>query len=222
MKLKDYLEEAAKYFQGAPPERGGTSIKGNVAPGVKWLFSQGLIRPGDRVLDWGAGEYARNSEWLREQGCTVYAYDPFHGKKANGYEGLSKKVPPTSDRFDSGFTCFVINVVPERKEKQIIRWMGVYCKQHYHISRNLDVFQSAKKALERHDRVVGNFFINVYAADDEELAKRYLEKKLTDDDIMKFCVHGFTTVKGFQRIPMLEDEGYTLLRKTSGFKIYKG
>ncbi len=220
MKLRYHLEEAAQYFQGAPPEKGGTSIKGKAAPGVRWLFNQGHINPGDRVLDWGAGAFARNANWLREQGCTVYAYDPFHGKKADGYSGVSKKIPPSGDRFDVGFSSFVLNVVPERKEKQILRWMSMFCRKHYHVTRNMDIFKMAKKALTRHDKMVGGFFLNVYAIDDTALAEKYLNKTLTDDDIMAFCIHGLATVKGFQRIPNLENEGYKLLRKTDGFKIY--
>jgi hypothetical protein len=68
MKLRPYtspfLESRGRFYAGKPLETGGTSIAGGAAPPIKFLFAKGYIKPGMKVLDFGAGKYARNADFL--------------------------------------------------------------------------------------------------------------------------------------------------------------
>ena len=204
------------YYTGKPLEKGGTSIQGKAAHGVRWLFGKGYIESTDKVLDYGAGKYGRNGLYLREQGCQVFCYDPFNGKSnADGWNGVSTTPPKT--RFDIAFTSFVLNVVPLKVEKDIIREVSSLSKKSFHITRNTDIFDSVKKALLRRDKLVGEFFTKNFATGFEKDA--YENNTLDDETIMEFCLYGVQISKGFQRIPCLDMK---LLRSTSGFKIYQG
>jgi hypothetical protein len=221
MRLKKYLIEARRFYQGKPLEKGGTSIAGKAAPPVRELFKKGLIKTGDTVLDYGAGKYGRNAEFLREKGCRVYAFDPFHGTGADGWEGVSGK-KPIRNFFQRSFTAYVLNVVPEYTENEVIQDVRNYtlaAGKEYHITRNMDVFDSAKKALNAHNKIVGKFFVENFAENDEDIAN-YENKTLPDDRIKEFCYFGYQSSRGFQRIPFLEDKGFRLIRSTSGYKIY--
>jgi hypothetical protein len=228
MNFKNYLtieqiiyEACNRFYQGKPLEKGGTSIAGNVAPPVRELFKKGLINSGDTVLDYGAGKYGRNADWLREQGCRVYAYDPFHGGQ-DGWEGVSNK-KPTMNFYQKSFSAYVLNVVPEYVETAIIQEVNRYTLasgKQFHITRNKDVFDSAKKALMAQNKVVGKFFIEHFAEGDEDISN-YENKTLSDERIEDFCCFGYQSTRGFQRIPFLEDKGFKIVRSTSGYKIYQ-
>lgn len=218
LKILDLLENR-KTYRGDAIERGGTSIKGaGAAPAVKWLYSSGAISEGMRVLDYGAGKYGRNSDFLRGNGCDVYAYDPYNGSNVDGWEGVSNSLP--SEKFDVVFSSFVLNVVPEQVEDDIIQECFRFSRKVYHITRNMDIFDTVKKALNRGDRLVVDFFIEEYADGDEELISAAKEGNLKDKTILDFCHFGVKTSRGFQRIPVLEDKGFSLVKKTNGFKIY--
>lgn len=226
MRLQRYLKEQTgkcnRFYQGKPLEAGETSIPGKAAPAIRDLYKKGLIKKGDVVLDYGAGKYARNSDFLRDNDVEVYAYDPFHSSGPDGWIGVSSKKPVIGS-FDKAFTAYVINVVPEYVETEIIQEVERYTKSsgvQFHVTRNKDVFDAAKKALMRHDKVVGKFFVEQFAESDEDIAN-YENKTLSDDRIWDFCCFGYQTSKGFQRIPYLENKGFKLVRKTSGFKIYQ-
>lgn len=216
MKLEPLLE--LRRYGGEPLESGGTSIKGSAAPAIRALAGKGAFE-GATVLDYGAGKYARNTNYLREMGLKVYAYDPFNG--VSGADGWTETTtaPPT-EKFDVGFTSFVLNVVPEHIEKKIVQDVRKLCKNSYHITRNMDIFKMVKNALGRKDKTVTAFFLNSFADEEEKAA--FQEGTLTDETIMEFCEHGVQTNKGFQRIPTLEDQGFRLTRKTEGFKVYEG
>jgi len=204
------------YYTGKPLERGGTSIQGKASPAVRWLFGKGYIKPTDKVLDYGAGKYGRNGLYLREQGCDVFCYDPFNGSGKDGWNGVAATLP--KERFDIAFTSFVLNVVPFKVERDIVREVSSVSKKSFHITRNIDIFDSVKKALIRKDKLVGAFFKNNFATDFE---KDFYENGTLDDEIiMEFCLYGVQTSRGFQRIPCLND--MKLLKSTSGFKIYEG
>lgn len=207
-------------YTGPPPEQGGTSIAGKVTKGVVQLFSSGKIQPGQLVLDYGAGKYARNADWLREQGVDVYAYDPYNATGGDGWEmgEVAAKVP-SGTRFDVAFSAYVLNVVPEPVEDRILGEMKSLASKTFHITRNKDIFQMAKKSLEAGREPVTSFFLDEFATEEEALAWEMGE--LTDETIMDFCLHGVTTSRGFQRIPLLEEKGGTLVKATSGFKIYE-
>jgi len=229
--FSEFLSEAtsvpcSRFYQGEPLETGGTSIAGNVAPPVKDLFKKGLIKEGDTVLDYGAGKYGRNANWLREQGCNVFAFDPYNGTTSDGWEGVASQKPknvPHDLKFDVVFTAYVLNVVPEHIETGILQDVKRYKGKGkvYHITRNKDIFDSIKKALLRGEKTVTNFFNRYFMDRDEATAETILDS-LTDDVISEFCCFGVQTSRGFQRIPFLERKGYKLLRSTGGFKVYTG
>lgn len=213
--------EDFRYYDGEPLESGGTSIQGNAAPAIQKLFKKGVFKPGMKVLDYGAGKYARNADYLRNSGLTVYAFDPFNGTGANGWElgNVSSTLPPRG-KFDAAFTCFVINVVPKKIEDVIIKDIGPLAKTIYHITRNKDVFDSVKKALSRKDKVVGAFFVSNFASNEE--AQAYEDGTLSDEVIMRFCKFGVQTSRGFQRIPFLDETaGHKLVQNTSGYKVFQ-
>jgi hypothetical protein len=204
------------YYNGKPLEKGGTSIQGKAAPGVRWLFGKGYIKTTDKVLDYGAGKYGRNGLYLREQGCDVFCYDPFNGSGKDGWNGVAATLP--KERFDITFTSFVLNVIPIQIERDIVREVSSMSKKSFHITRNTDIFDSVKKALYRKDKLVGAFFKKHFATDLEK--EQYKQEVLDDETIMEFCLFGVQTSRGFQRIPCLNDA--QLLKSTSGYKIYQG
>lgn len=67
MNLRELFED--KYYTGKPLETGGTStgFGGSAAPALKALVGK-IIKPGMKVLDYGAGKHARNADYLREKG----------------------------------------------------------------------------------------------------------------------------------------------------------
>ena len=214
MKILEILNE--RRYGGDPLEAGGTSIAGGAAPAIKQLANSGVFNDAT-VLDYGAGKYARNANFLREMGAKVYAYDPYNGSPdGDGWNETSTKKP--NEQFDVGFTSFVLNVVPEHIEKQIINDVNSMCKHSYHITRNKDIFVMVKNALSRQEPTVTNFFLEHFADEEEKAALE--EGTLSDETIMEFCQHGVQTSRGFQRIPTTEDSGFKLLRNTSNFKVY--
>ena len=214
MKILEVLNE--RRYGGEPLETGGTSIAGGAAPAIKQLAKSGVFN-GATVLDYGAGKYARNSNFIREMGGRVYAYDPFNGSpQGDGWNETTTQKP--TEHFDVGFTSFVLNVVPEHVEKQIINDIRSMCDKTFHITRNKDIFVMVKNALLRGEPTVTQFFLTHFANEEEKVALE--EGTLTDEIIMEFCEHGVQTSRGFQRIPTTEDSGYNILRNTSNFKVY--
>lgn len=69
MNLRELLED--KYYTGKPLESGGTSITGGAAPALKALVGK-VFKRGMKVLDYGAGKYARNADYLRGEGIDTY------------------------------------------------------------------------------------------------------------------------------------------------------
>jgi len=213
------MQVVERVYTGEPLEKGGTSISGNAAPPVRDLLAKGIIKPGMTVLDFGAGKFARNANFLRDNGVKCYAYDPFNGTNADGWEqGVSKKLP-SKGKFDLAFTAYVLNVVPEHVENELLGAISKHAKQQVHITRNMDIYDTVKKAIERKDKLVGNFFLTHYADDAQK--QMFEEGTLPKEVIVDFCKFGVQTSKGFQRIPFLEQKGFTLIRKANGFKVYQ-
>lgn len=175
------------------------------APSVVWLYDTGKIK-GD-ILDYGAG-LGRNADFLRSKGLKVYAYDPYNGKSVDGYTSVSNIVP--SDKFDVGFTCFVLNVTNAELEKNIINKVDSLASKVYHIVRNKDVVDMIGGALARRDKTVTSSFIKSGGNIDN----------YTKEDILKFSAIGTNTSKGFQRVLFLERDGFQLLKLASLYKIY--
>ncbi len=215
------LNSVRRYYSGEALETGGTSIAGDAAPMVKYLFEKGKIKPADTVFDYGAGKHGRNANWLRERGCNVFAFDPYNGTGGDGWGGVAAQ-KPKNIKFDVVFSAYVLNVVPEHIESGLLKDMKRYSRggAEYHITRNKDIFDSVKKALARKDKVVGSFFLTKFANCENDV-NAYETKTLSDSRIKEFCVFGVQTSRGFQRVPLLEEKGYTLVRKTAGFKLYK-
>jgi hypothetical protein len=223
-KLAQALRET---YHGPALEQGGTSRGGGVAPPVKWLFGKdtkdyGLKLPkAAKILDYGAGKYGRNAEWLRSQGYRVYAYDPYNSNSSDGWgEGnISSRPPPVGEKFDVVFTAYVLNVVPQRVEKEIVAAAEQYGGRVFHVVRNRDIFSTFKKALAKGAGTIFEFFRDNFATAADLVATEAGE--LPDARVMDFAFFGAETPRGFQRIPQLEDyRNYKVIRRTGNFKVY--
>jgi hypothetical protein len=201
------LTDIKKFYHGKPLEEGGTAISSGVSPPIKFLFMQRDVTDDYTVIDYGAGKDGRNAKWLRDRGIKVYAYDPHHGTDVDGWEGVSNT--PPRDKAGVLFTNYVLNVVPESMETDILKATDALADHVYHITRNMDIVNSVTDALNRGDKTVTDFYENEYGGG-----------PLSADNIMNFCFHGVKTSRGFQRIPKLEHKGYNLVKTTQGYKIY--
>jgi len=213
---KDFFGESA-YYTGQPLETGGTSTNFNsAAPGLQLLVKKGNIQQKDVVVDYGAGKYGRNANYLRDLGIKTYGYDPFNGYSDDGWEEVSTSLPDTT--FDVGFTSFVLNVVPKHVEEHIITDVNRIAKHSYHIVRNNDVFIGVKNALSKRDKTVWAFFMKEFVP----TLHNFDENNISDDLIREFCKFGVQTSRGFQRICHLEEYGYKLIKgnQTSPYKLY--
>jgi hypothetical protein len=188
--------QPADYYEGKPLEGGGTSISKGMSPSLRRLVDEGIIKKGMKICDYGAGKFGANANPLRKMGIDVYAYDPFNGTGSDGWHGISTKLP--KEKFDLCFTSYVLNVVPEAIERSIIAKCKRLAPVCYHVVRNFDIYDTVKKAL----------------LSDPSL------KDLSKEEIVKFCIFGTQTSRGFQRIPMLERKGWKIVMKESGWKLY--
>lgn len=170
------------------------------------------------ILDYGAGKFARHAFYLRDKGYKVYAYDPFNGSDVDGYtEGTSNQLP--KEQFEIVFTAFVLNVVPSHVEDEILKAVKTYARKEFHITRNMDIFDTVKKNLKNErPNLIKDFFLQEFANKEEGNALKGGE--ISDETILEFCVFGVQTPRGFQRIPELKEKGYTLKKKTGGWKLY--
>jgi len=214
MKIIEVLTKK-RIFTGAPLETGKTSIAGAAAPAIKEMIAAGDFND-KLVLDYGAGKFGRNAKAIRENGVDVYAYDPFNGTDADGWTGVSNKLP--NDKFDIAFTCYVLNVVPDHIEDVILKDISSKATTVFHITRNTDIYDTVKRALLRKDKLVGDFFLKYFATKEE--AQAYEDGTLSNETILEFCEHGVQTSRGFQRIPFLENKGYQLHQSKPGYKVY--
>ena len=214
MKLTDLIFEDA--FYGGTTMSKNTSIVGGVTEGVSYLYKSGKIQ--GKVLDYGAGRVDRNAKFLRANGLEVYSYDPFWGSGDSGYETTSDKLP--NDTFDVGYTSYVLNVVSFPEQSGILSTMNSLCRKQYHIVRFMDLYDLAKKNLESDkDNLIKNFFTNQYKGNLDtylDSDKNQRMQILTD-----FLQYGTETSNGFQRLVALEEQGFTLIKKSSGYRIYE-
>lgn len=206
------------FYTGPALEQGGTSIRGNgPAPYVRRLAR--ILEPGTTILDYGAGKFARNADYLRGLGFTVYAYDPFNGNGTAGYAPGSVSTRLPRRRFDLVLTCYVLNVVPEPVEEEILARCAELGRGQLHVTRGLDVFDSVKGALERGDETVCGFFREHYMPG-RRVGAAFREGRLTDAQILDFCRFGVQTSRGFQRIPELAAKGFTVEADTRGYRAF--
>jgi len=205
-----------RVYTGPAIEKGDTCIKAEVTPGVKYLYEKGFFK--SPVVDWGCGKHVRNANWLRAKGLKVYAYDPNYDT-GSGYGGISN-VEPT-DRFETGFSSYVLNVVRLEDEEYIIHKLLELCAESYHIIRT-DVLAQVKKWLEKNNVTATKWFKTEFATKKEI---KLLDKgELPDELIEEFARYGVKTSRGrgrygFQRHCKLD---LPLILKTNNFSIFKG
>ena len=213
MNKNDYREHYRDLFAGAvyrgETNSKNTSIVSGVALPIKNLFLKGKIY--GKVIDYGCGQVDRNGKYLRENGLKVYSYDLNWGTEVDGYSGISNI--RIEDHFDVGYTSYVLNVVGETDQEDILKYMDVHCDHQYNVVRNMDVYPMLVKALERRDKTVMDFYLNKFGGKPEDIGNKEV--------MMAFAKFGTKTSKGFQRIVYLEGMGYRLIEKSTGFKIYE-
>lgn len=202
------------FYNGPDLEAGGTSIKGKEVKALREnILEEGLLKEGDVILDYGAGKYARNANFLRSKGFKVYAYDPFNnnGKDPWEDEGVSNIIPDI--KFDVVFSSFVLNVVKNETMLNILEYIdSLNPRFTFHITRNKDIFDSIKKSIKTNKELFK--FIDKYYPD------KSLKEDITDDKLMDLSLFGYSTSRGFQIIPMLENYGYSNVKDTNGYKVY--
>lgn len=229
---RSFKPDLTLFYQGEPPETGGTAIVSRPSPPIKFLrrghfFNcEGEPEGNVTILLYGAGK-GRNAKYLRGEGYKVYAYDPFHGDPdVDGYVGTTSVMPQKT--FDVGVTAYVLNVVPKAEEDKIIKRVKKLSKRQFHITRNWDVYESISKALRKGSKTVCKFFKEEYAPNHpmvEDFCKEDSFPENIPEDLFKkivldFCRFGSKTIRGFQRIPILEDQGFHSISKDKNYRIY--
>jgi hypothetical protein len=211
-------------YRGKSLENGGSSIRGGVVPAVRKLYEQGKLKKGMTVLDYGAGKYSRNADFLRSKGMKVYAYDPFnYNSTRDGWNmgKVSNRIP--SGKFDVGFSSYVLNVIPDQEENKVIKQVKRMSMNEYHIVRDRgSIVAQGITGLSQPRSVGYRFFMEKYAT--PELKKKLQSggvKALSEEDILRYCYHGFETKKGsFQRLCDLAEKGFKQIGTSSGSVTY--
>lgn len=193
-----------KTYTGEPLEKGGTSISAKVSPTVKWLFKQGHIKSGQKVLDYGAGKYSRNANWLREKGCKIYAYDPFNHNDGDPWkkDGVSNKLP--RHKFDVGLSVYVLCVVRKSEEDKIIKYLSKKSKKSLYVVRGDEIKEYVKESFRKDNEVIIEFAIR--------------EMNTERPILNRFCEYGFKTKRGFQRLT--QPKGLKKIKETKAFRIF--
>jgi len=211
-------------YKGAPVEKGATSISGGASPPIRWLVKKGLIKKGMRILDWGAGKSARNADYLRSLGCKVYAYDLHNPTSGNGWQrgSVSARPPKSGEKFDVAFSCYVLNVVRLKDERQIVRELKEYADKVVHVTRSADdLLKMAQSALfgKTTNKWIVDWFHNKYWQAPIPLVGIELFYELEG-----FCHYGFQTGENkFQRLvkqSAMKHRGYGVVRETKSFTVY--
>jgi hypothetical protein len=203
------LEDNKPTYQGPALEKGATSIsgKGKPAPGMEYLISHGIFKKGMKVLDYGAGKYARNSKFLQQHGIDSVAVDPFnHNEKS----GVLPDEAVAGKHFDVAFTSYVLNVVPEKIEDEILSKLDKLADSQCHITRGVDLVEFLAASQDRKGFTYKWIQENVKGLNAE--VKRFLQGQASKEDLIKLAEFGFATPRGFQRLPGLERKGYSLVR----------
>ena len=195
-------------YQGPPLERGGTSINAPVNR-IATLLSP-FIQPGMRVLDYGAGRYARFADHFRLRGVEVYAYDPYHSSGGDG-RGTGSVVSklPSGEEFDLAYSVYVLNVVPDHIEDKILAEMMSFAPKTVHVTRGTSIKNFAKKALERGGGGTYDFYVNEFAPLHPTAAEELASGQVSDDTLWDFAHFGYATPRGFQRVPRTASKGYS-------------
>ena len=205
-----------RIYTGPAIETGTTCIQGKVTPGVKYLFNRGLIQ--SPVVDWGSGKYARNAKWLREQGLQVYAYDPWHGN-GDGYQGISSIEP--KERFKTGFSSYVLNVIRLQDEQYILEMLKEITEYSYHVVRG-DILGQVKKWMEKGNPTTVEWFRSEFATPEE--IDLYDQGRLPSEVMLEFARFGVKTGMGYNRFGFQRscNLSISLIHRSSGYRIYHG
>lgn len=202
------------FYEGPIVNTKSTSIKGRgPSPTVRFLVINDSLPKDSVILDYGAGRYSRNANFLRERGYTVYAYDPYHGEPdVDGFDYgcISNTLPDR--QFDIVLTVYVLNVVPRYEEINICEEAERIATQKViHVTRNLDIYKDMKASVRKKSKIIYKYFREEYQGG----------KEPSDPSVLDMCYFGIITSKGFQRIPTTEDFGYNLIKRFESYKIYE-
>ncbi|AAQ64137.1 hypothetical protein KVP40.0066 [Vibrio phage KVP40] len=197
----NFLAEVQKYSSAA------TSIRGKEVAALVKLFKSGMFVPGGTALDYGAGKYGRNAEFLRSEGIRTYAYDKFNGTSADGWNAVSLTIP-NGETFDTGFTSYVLNVVPEEIEAEIIRDVESRTRgKVFHITRGTDITQTVFNVISGKSK--NDVMMQFIAQEYPEIYGQIVANGGTKELAKEIATRGVVTAKdSFQRIPDLSKYGY--------------
>ena len=134
------------YYHGKPINSGRTSISSKTHKVIIGLEKKGYFQGANLILDYGAGHYAKNADYLRKLGYSVYAYDKYNGKLCDGWKigNVSNKLP-TDIHFDIAYSSYVLNVVQKWEQDNILKLINEISDKSFHITRNLDMLQLKDK-----------------------------------------------------------------------------
>ena len=209
MDLVDLIYERDLTFRGDPMETGGTSIRNPVGKPFMSFVSK-WPKGVKTALDYGSGQIARHSIKLREMGIQCYAYDPFHGKSSGDGWNTTTNVLPT-EKFDFAFSAFVLNVVPDHVENEIIANCKKLGKNSGHITRggSGDIHPTIKSNLEKSgSNILKDFVLQYFTQGDQELIEKIKQGDISKSLLEEIGFFGVQTTKGFQRVPQLDKKGF--------------
>jgi hypothetical protein len=215
-------ESAYGAYSGPDLEVGGTSRKGDEVAAIRdRIAKKGLLKEGDVILDFGAGRFARNANYLRSLGFKVYAYDPYNhnGKDPWADDGVSKTLP--KQKFDVVFSSYVLNVLQTKTMEKVIREMeSLSTRMTFHVTRNEDVIEGVKNSIKKKSLKTLLPFLKKNYGDTEMIETIENGGMPTDAQLADLSVFGYATKDGFQIIPFLENYGYSKLADLTGYKVY--
>jgi hypothetical protein len=190
-----------------------TSIKRGVSPAIKYLYDNLYIKSGMKVLDYGAGKYSRNANYLRSKNIDVFAYDPYNYTHGNGWDVDTVSNSICNEKFDIVFTSYVLNVVEYDISMHIMNDVCEYSNTVYHIVRN-NIHSIAENTI------IGNTY-NKYVISSWN---KYIENNSDDntvENLKEFAKYGFMTKKDCMQREHIFDDSYFKLKCKNGWCIYK-
>jgi len=203
-----------KTYAGPPLENGKTSIFGNHSPGIDYFINNGIFTKESKILDYGAGKYGRNTKYLKTKGFNATPVDKFN------YNNQFCVLPETfinRKYFDVSFTSYVLNVVPEYIEDEILNKMESLSGKQYHITRGNDLIKSLD--VSQHTKNFTYRWILKNVSDLDYEMSMFKKGKASRKCLLKLARFGFATTRGFQRLVTLEDKGFKLI-SFNNYKIY--
>ena len=203
-------------YKGPALEKGGTSIFcKSPAPGVDFLINEGVFFKNAKILDYGAGKCARNTNYLISKGFDTVAVDKFN---FNDKFNVLQDKDIDGQHFDIAFTSYVLNVVTYNDECKILKKLDSISDIQCHITRNSDLVKILDKAQKNKGFTYEWILNNGVGAGFGSEFNEFKNGRATKEFLTTLARFGFATVKGFQRLPML-DKGYETIIHGS-YKIY--